>query len=170
MPDTQLRIPWGQIVTIIIVAGVLGILRNTVFSGGVSFQEKPGAAQTTIAQNDTTPVEIDLHTGYKLYQQKVQFLDARSPEQYNESHIPDAINVPAAASFDEKMKAIGALDPEKEYVVYCNNSDCPLAEDLYQFLQVAGFTHLHVMYEGFDGWHDKAYPVTGTGVRGDTNE
>lgn len=140
---------------------MLGFGRNLLFTGGVVFQ--PQEAEQTSA--DSLSLQIDLQEGYRLYRAGANFIDARVPESYLEGHIPGAYNLPAEASFQQKMEMADSLNTEQMYVIYCNNESCPLGEEVYQFLQVAGFQSLHIMYQGFDGWKQAGYPVkTGEGA------
>lgn len=43
------------------------------------------------------------------------FLDVRSPQQYAESHIPEAINIP----LNELSGRLGELNPEDWIITYC---------------------------------------------------
>ncbi len=136
---------------------ILGVGRNVLFPGGLTWQNQPSAESAT----NTFSLEITLEQAYRLYRQDIPFIDARVEQRYAASHIPEAINIPTAAGFQEKMKAASELDTAKTYVLYCNDDHCPLAHELYEFLRVSGFESLHIMYEGFDGWQQAGYPVTG---------
>ncbi len=144
---------------ILVAALALGLLRNTLVPGGVSFTsvEQPSSLEST----ESLPLEIELDTAYGLFQDDVQFIDARNAEDFSESHIPGALSIPAAAHFNQKMQATRELNKSSRYVLYCNNPECPLSHELFEFMQVAGFSNVHIMYEGFDGWKAAGYPVTG---------
>lgn len=142
---------------------VLGVGRNVLFPGGLTWRNQPSAENPA----DTLSLEISLEQAYRLYRQDIPFIDARIEQRYTTSHIPEAINIPAAGSFQQKMKAASELDTAKTYVLYCNDDHCPLAHELYEFLRVSGFESLHIMYEGFDEWLQAGYPVSGEEVARD---
>ena len=148
--------PWMRMILVIVVAAILGTLRNTLFPGGVSFSAN-AASDRAIA--DTLSETISLETGYRLHQQGVQFLDARTGENYQSGHISGALNIPVDASFHKKVQLTESLDPNRRYVIYCNDPACPLGDELYEFLKIAGFTRLHIMEAGYDGWNAAGYPV-----------
>ena len=148
-----------RVLTIFVLAAILGFGRNILFPGGVAFQSKEPAAGST----DSLALQIDLRTGYRLYRDGMTFIDARAVESYRAGHIPGALSLPAGESFQRKLMLADSLNPQQTYVIYCNDSSCPLGEEVYQFLQVAGFQSLHLMYEGFDGWKQAGYPVTAGG-------
>ncbi len=152
------RKTWKKIVLVILLAGTLAIIRNGFFSDGLNFQHEIVQSSGPIES-----VEISLKQGYRLFQQDVQFIDARTVQSYNESHISGAISLPANASFQEKMMKVNSLDEAKTYVIYCNDPECALGDEIYELLQVGGFQSVHIMYEGFDGWEQAGYPVAAVG-------
>jgi len=153
-----------KIAGILGLALVFGFVRNFAFPGGVSFQSNSQPRHTEIS--DTLSLEITVQAAYRLYQDSVQFIDARTPEEFEKSHIPGAINIPANASFDEQSKLTSLLNPAKTYVVYCRNPECPLSHQLYEFLQFANFTNTYIMFEGIDEWKAAGFPV----VAGDADD
>lgn len=151
-------VPVFKIVIVLVFAGVLGVFRNFVLPGGINFGTT--AAQHTTAQ-DTLSENLTLEQGYALFRQGVQFLDARSHEKFQVAHIPGAVNIPAELTFQDKVEHTDSLDISGKYVLYCNDAECPLADELYEFLQIAGFHDIHIMVPGFDGWRKAGYPVEG---------
>ena len=77
----------------------------------------------------------------------IVFLDARTPLDYEASHIPGAIDVP----YFEAAKHIDGLPKDKWLVAYC---ECPTAEahQVADTLKNAGFTKVKVIEEGLQGW------------------
>lgn len=145
---------------IIVVALALGLVRNAISPNGISFTAS-GQQEIDQVSGESLPVEIELGTAHRLFQEGVTFIDARNAEDYQRSHIPEAISIPAVANFNQKLQATQDLDKNNRYILYCNNPECPLSHELYEFMQVAGFTNVHIMYEGYDGWTEAGYPVTG---------
>ena len=152
-----------RIAGIVVVAIFLGLIRNFAFPGGITFSTH-STEKTTTSQPDTLSLEITVQTAYQLYQDSVQFIDARTRKEFKKEYIPGAINIPADASFDEKNRLTSQVNPDDPYVVYCNNPECPLSHQLYEFLQFANFTNTHIMYEGIDEWKTAGYPVVSGGA------
>jgi len=58
------------------------------------------------------------------------FIDARTPEHYQEGHIRGALNVPLA-DFDQMMERVLTELPEEALIVtYCDGEDCDLSAQL----------------------------------------
>ncbi|MCF7804371.1 MAG: rhodanese-like domain-containing protein [Candidatus Marinimicrobia bacterium] len=148
----------GRILAVILLSAVLGLLRNSLFPRGIEF----GTREQTRASEDTLGLEIEVDQAFRLYQDSVRFIDARSPAEFKTSHISGAINIPAGASIEQKMQLTSSLEKSVKYVVYCNNPECPLGHQLYEYLQFAEFTNVHLMYEGIEGWESAGHPVTDT--------
>jgi len=151
-------IPVLKMIGVLILAGVLGIFRNLVLPGGIDFSASSARSSTL---QDTLSENLTLEQGYALYQQGVQFIDARSHERFQAAHIPGALNVPAELTFQEKVERTDSLNISAKYVLYCNDAECPLADEVYEFLQIAGFKDVHIMVPGFDEWQKAGYPVEG---------
>ncbi len=146
-----------RILTILLLSAILGIARNVIFSGGIDLS----VSETPVISSDSLSLEISLQAGYQLYRQDLPFIDARSAESYQAGHIPDAVSLPATVSFQQQMMIAQSLDTSRTYVLYCNDEHCTLADEIYEFMRVSGFHNLHIMYEGYDGWLEAGYPVTG---------
>lgn len=78
-------------------------------------------------------------------------LDVRTPEEFNEGAIPNAIlidvNGPNFASETEK------LDPSKKYLIYCRSGMRSMKACSY--LAAKGFTDLSNLVGGYIAWSDK---------------
>lgn len=47
-------------------------------------------------------------------------IDVRTPEEFAEGHLPDAVNIDLQGSFEDE---IATLDPDATYVVYCRSGN-----------------------------------------------
>jgi len=146
-----------RILAILLLSVILGIARNVIFSGGIDLS----VSDTSTISSDSLSLEISLEDGYQLYRQDITFIDARSAERYQIGHIPEAVSLPATASFQQQMMIAQSMDTSQTYVLYCNDEHCTLANEIYEFMRVSGFNNLHIMFEGYDGWLEAGYPVTG---------
>ena len=99
----------------------------------------------------------------KLEQGSSLFVDARSPEEFNESHVSGAVNIPAYQGdslLDDVKNRVTVDDTSREIVVYCSSRDCDSADLVADAIYRAGCRNtLYVMKEGFDGWTEEGYPL-----------
>jgi phage shock protein E len=85
---------------------------------------------------------------------EVLILDVRSAEEYQDGHVPGAINIP----HDEITARIQSLMPnqDKPIVIYCRSGRrADLASSV---LSSAGFTQLLQLQGHMNGWRDAQLP------------
>lgn len=104
------------------------------------------------------PKAIKLDFAYKLFKQKIIFIDARSPEEFAEGHIKDAINIPFYGS-ENYSKTINNLNKNNIIVTYCSGADCDIAELSGEELFEMGFKRVYVFIGGYDEWTKNNYPT-----------
>ena len=64
--------------------------------------------------------EVKVEEAEKLIAEKIQLLDVRSEEEWNEGHIEGAVRVDVTEKgFAEKV--VKAVDPKKPVLVYCRS-------------------------------------------------
>lgn len=86
----------------------------------------------------------------------VVVLDVRTPEEFAEGHLENAINIDFyAADFADQL---AGLDPDTEYVVYCRSGNrsgqtIPIMADL-------GFQSVHDVEGGVLEWVQAGLPLT----------
>ncbi|MCI5138851.1 MAG: rhodanese-like domain-containing protein, partial [Candidatus Electrothrix sp. AR1] len=84
-------------------------------------------------------------------------VDARNPEEYQEVHIKDAINVP-----QKKFKKYAHLLPEKKsarIIFYCNGIKCGKSKKAAKAALKMGYTRIFVYAEGMPVWEEKGLPI-----------
>ena len=86
----------------------------------------------------------------KMQSAKISLLDVRPEREFNEGHIPDAINIP----IDQLAKRIGELKKTKQYIAYCRGPFCVFADDAVQLLTRRGFK-ANRLEEGYPDWKIK---------------
>lgn len=104
------------------------------------------------------PKAIKLDFAYKLFKQKIIFIDARSPEEFAGGHIKDAINIPFYGS-ENYSKTINNLNKNNIIVTYCSGADCDIAELSGEELFEMGFKRVYVFIGGYDEWTKNNYPT-----------
>jgi rhodanese-related sulfurtransferase len=73
-------------------------------------------------------------------------------EKFDESKIPDAINIPQDdPNFVAKVSK-RAPDHDQAIIVYCANINCDSSTRGAEKLIKAGFTNVYDMAEGYQGW------------------
>lgn len=85
-------------------------------------------------------------------------LDVRTPQEYEASHINDAININI---YDEDFRdQVAELDKERIYVVHCAaNTQNGRSEKSLAILQELGFQNLVSMDGGFAKWMQEERPI-----------
>lgn len=103
---------------------------------------------------------VNLEQAYTLFQQgQALFIDARTPEEYAELHIPRALHLTLERLAESKGQAVAGLDRDREIVVYCGQVSCNSALKVAEKLQTLGFTRVAVYLGGFRAWDEAGYPA-----------
>jgi rhodanese-related sulfurtransferase len=103
---------------------------------------------------------LNLAQTYEIFQKgQAQFVDARSPEEYAELHIPGAVNLNRERLDQEGAKAVAGIPSDRELVVYCGMSSCEAALKTAEKLQSLGYSRVQVFMGGFRAWDDAGYPA-----------
>lgn len=86
----------------------------------------------------------------------VVILDVRTPAEYAESHLENAVNIDYhGENFSEK---IDGLDKTKKYEVYCRSGKRSAAS--VKIMQEKGIKNVHDLQGGILSWQEKGFPVT----------
>jgi rhodanese-related sulfurtransferase len=104
------------------------------------------------------PKAIKLDYAFKLYNNGVKFIDARSPEEYAEGHIKDAINIPFYGS-ENYLDVVNKLNKNDILVTYCSSADCDISILSGNELFEMGFKRIYVFVGGYDEWTKNNYPT-----------
>ncbi len=144
---------------IIICSVVVGILFNFLRPAGIPIIAKQIDGFSGNYQIDELVIEIiDLKIAKKFYYDDVLFVDARNDISFNEGHITGAIS---STPYNEMVdKIFNNLGFNERVVVYCDDADCGLSEDLAYQLQAEGFSKIYVFSGGWNQWLTAKLPVT----------
>jgi rhodanese-related sulfurtransferase len=82
-----------------------------------------------------------------------QFIDVRTPEEYESGHAPRAVNYP----LDEIENLIAKLDKEKTVYVICETGR--RSQKASEVLQKNGFKEIYNIEGGTSGWIKAGFPV-----------
>ena len=82
-------------------------------------------------------------------------VDSRNPEEYQEAHIPGAINIPEKAM----GKFLGLLPTDKDtrIIFYCNGVKCGKSKKAAAKYQELGYSNVWVYSEGMPVWEEMGY-------------
>ena len=105
-------------------------------------------------ETDVADVRLDLQRG----QDGFLLIDARGVQDFEECHIPSAINLPYRKITAE---SIAHLPKEKLLVVYCWSPGCNSATKAALRLSALGF-QVKEMLGGIEYWRREGGPVEGT--------
>jgi rhodanese-related sulfurtransferase len=84
-------------------------------------------------------------------------IDARNPEEYDEVHIKNAVNIPVAKL--EKDPSLLPADKKKSIVFYCNGIKCGKSTKAALFAASQGYSNLMVYGEGMPVWEEKGMSI-----------
>jgi len=103
------------------------------------------------------PVEVTIDKAAEVLAsgEQVTVLDLRTPEEYADGHLKDAVNVNFNGGNFEAQ--IAKLDPAKPYLVHCaaggrSGKSMKLFKDL-------KFAKIYHLVDGYNGWADAGKPV-----------
>jgi rhodanese-related sulfurtransferase len=84
-------------------------------------------------------------------------IDARNPEEYEEVHIREAINIPEK-KFSEHLDRLPA-DKSDRVVFYCNGVKCGKSRKSAKKAMELGYDNVFVYAEGMPVWEEKGLPI-----------
>jgi rhodanese-related sulfurtransferase len=88
------------------------------------------------------------------------FLDARKPEEYEEGHIPGALNFYGNELDRFAPSVIPQIpDKNKEIIAYCHGGDCDLSLLVAKSLIETGYTRVEIFVGGWPEWKKAGYPM-----------
>lgn len=105
---------------------------------------------------------VDLQKIIDSKSDKFLVIDARSPGEYKDVHIPGAINVPVNRF--EKYAKLLPQDQTKTLIFYCNGVKCGKSKRAAVKAIALGYQNVLVYAEGMPVWEEKGLPIiTGPG-------
>ena len=104
------------------------------------------------------PRAIKIDLAYKLFNEGIKFIDARPVEEFEESHIKGAINIPFYGS-EEYESTLSKISKDEIVITYCNGDDCDLSTLLGEEIFKKGYKKVYVFFGGWNDWLKKGYPI-----------
>ena len=94
-----------------------------------------------------------------FYAHAVVFLDARSPELYDEGHIQGALNL-SWEDFDTRFaETLRDFPVETTFVTYCDGEGCGLSRELAMAMLERGYNEVRVLMNEWTLWQNKRLPA-----------
>jgi len=90
--------------------------------------------------------------------EKFVLVDARSREDYDESHLPGAISAPV----EDIRERAGKLDKNAEIITYCGSFQCPASTMAAKELMGLGFRDVLDYKGGIKEWTEKGQSTEGS--------
>lgn len=148
-----------QAVGILFISALLSLIVNGLRPDRLPIPAD-GTSKFRLAPNSDKNLIISLEDAKKRYfDQSAIFLDARSPEDYEQGHIKGAFNLPQENMEEKFSEVMENIPPERSIVVYCDGENCRSGSDLAVFLLEFGFTHVKVLVNGWSVWQENHLPV-----------
>lgn len=123
-----------------------------LFSGLVSGQSD---MDVLLRQYNTRSVPYISVQQLKKEKKNFLILDTRKKEEYDVSHIPEAIWV--SEKVDDSIYAFAKANKDQPIVVYCSVGI--RSEDFGERLKKLGFTNVQNLYGSIFAWKDEGYEV-----------
>ncbi len=160
---------------IVLIGGVVGIGANLLNPDGVKISSvRPPIeyADDSVIAQDLSPIRID-STNHEVLDadsesagpaiiniaqmeklishKKATLIDARSVKEYQQGHIPGAINIPYE-SMEKYITKIDSLSRDNWVVCFCDGPPCDLGELLANELFGMGFPKVAIFQAGMNEW------------------
>lgn len=101
-------------------------------------------------QTTETVTKIDIETLKKnAIDKDVQLVDVRTPEEYKQGHIDDAINI-NISELEAFKTNISSLDKSQAIYIYCHKGG--RSNKASEVLKAAGFTEIYDYSGGWSQW------------------
>lgn len=102
--------------------------------------------------NQSLASEVSVDEAYQMYQQGAFVLDVRTPEEWNEYHIPNATLIP----LDQLASRVDELPHDRQIVVVCRSGN--RSQQGRDILLAAGL-QATCMSGGLKEWYARGYPI-----------
>lgn len=93
----------------------------------------------------------------------VILLDVRTPEEYEEVHIENAVLLPVQQLSAQSLTDVGLGEnaKDKEIIIYCRSG--ARSETAYSIMESLGYTNIQSVAGGMVHWQEDQYPFTESG-------
>lgn len=160
-------------VGVMVVASLLGIVVNAVRPNGIPLIQSGAPVETAlhVAHTDSVAADtthalaegaISLSEMKRIFDEGTAIiLDARDASEYQQGHIPGAINIPYDR-IPEYFDVLNSQVPmDAQVVCYCRSLTCDFSDQLATELRVMGYQNVSVFSGGWEQWTTAGYPIEG---------
>jgi 3-mercaptopyruvate sulfurtransferase SseA len=155
---------------ILILAATLGILVNEVRPDKLDLWLTGGSEKQPVFRVETRMLISLEEAETRFLHDNALFLDARSPEIYEQAHIMRARNLPWE-SFEQNVGTVMAgIRRDRFIIIYCDGQTLSVDGDLAVALALRGYRNVRVLVNGWNLWFANELPIeagakTHAGVR-----
>ena len=147
-----------------ILVAALGVLlfipdNNDTRRGAENVSEEH--ADGTVAPYEIYPTDVvkKIENG-----EPIVLLDVRTPEEYEEIHLKNALLLPVQELSQESLARIGLGEDakNKEIIIYCRSG--ARSKTAYDIMKSLGYTNIKSVAGGMIHWEEDSYPFTEKGA------
>lgn len=103
-------------------------------------------------------IKVDVTEARALLARGVLFIDVRAPPNYDNGHLPGAVNLSLVTGLSRESLAKVA-GKEDEVAFYCHGRNCTHAAYAAAKAIAWGYTRVYYFAGGFQDWDDEGYPL-----------
>ncbi len=112
--------------------------------------------ETDEADEGFTIISVDESYDIYMGSEDYLFIDVRSEDEFNSSHVLGAIHIPVSEIGDR----LDEIPDDRILVIYCNGSGCSRSQSAARVLVENGFDQIYdIGGTGIIEWEEKGYPV-----------
>jgi rhodanese-related sulfurtransferase len=169
---------------IIAIALIVGVAQNAVRSDPVRLFPKirqpasPAATAATPAPSEHAAKSVEISSSPHVTKEELAagemsmarlrtileggaaiIIDARSSEQFDQGHLPGALNVPIDDFIEYHSRLDERVPIDATVIVYCQSVTCDQSENLARELGMMGYERVLVYRGGWDEWSQAGLPT-----------
>jgi rhodanese-related sulfurtransferase len=143
---------FGRTAALVLVALVSAAVANAISPRGIAWTGTAAFAVGSRAAEEGLRV-VTLEEVRRLLEEGTWVvLDARSPERYEEGHLPGALSMPVKRAAEVFAELQILLTPDQPVAVYCSGKSCDESLQLGRFLKEQGIKDVAVFEGGMEAW------------------
>jgi rhodanese-related sulfurtransferase len=89
---------------------------------------------------------------------KFYLIDARSKEDFEHNHLPEAVNLAWGPEFNTDLSVV-LPDKDSEIIVYGTNEACAMAKSAVDHLEKVGYQNIGLLSGGIMSWMEAGHAL-----------
>ena len=144
-----------QAAAIALLALILGFSINHIRQDGLSvIESQEDLFPQSLEEKELETISIeDAHELLKIG--KAIFVDLRSEDDFEPSHIPNSLNFPSKNIYDLLVFLDQQVSKQTEIILFGTDREDDTPTETALFLQLTGYENVKIMAEGWAAWHEK---------------